>query len=358
MTYNPFNRGEHPVGVRTIELTKEPRSGCKVTVEVWYPATDAYKGKDTDETTFDRFTVAGLTELTQEAVREARIAPEKLPLILYFHGAYGYRREVAHVATHLASRGYIVAAPDFPGDNIADLKLGVENDETLSQPVDVSAVNRPYQASFVLDSLLSDSDFAPFIDVDNIGTFGQSMGGFTSLRLNSIDARPKASLPIAPLYGKNDWVPQLNRIESQLRTDDWNRPVSTLLLAGERDTFVLLPYLRELAEKLREPKRLAILRNAGHFHWALGAEQGHEIFRQSYLSGNITDREVNGRAIGEAMRPFSELAPAWHAADTARALCLAHFDENLKGNSDAQAFLDNNLAETFAARGIDLEVAV
>jgi dienelactone hydrolase len=361
MTYDPFERGEYPVGVRTIELTsEEPRSGRKMTVEVWSPATEEFKGIDTNEATFDRFTVApGLPEMTQEAVRDARIAPGKTPLILYFHGAYGYRRELAHVCTHLASRGYLVAAPDFPGDNIADLKLGAatSDDEKIDTPVDASATNRPSQASFVLDCLLSDSELAPFIDADKIGTFGQSMGGFTSLRLNSVDARPSACVPIAPLYGQNDWVPQLGRIQGQLRVDDWNRPVSTLLLSGELDTFVLLPYMRELAEKLRAPKRLAILRNAGHFHWSAGGEQGHEIFRQSYLSGNIADKEVDGRAMGEAMRPFSELAPAWHAADTARALCLAHFDENLKGNRDAQAFLDNAPAETFAGRGIDLEMA-
>ena len=45
------------------------------------------------------------------------------------------------------------------------------------------------------------------------------------------------------------------------------------------------------------------------------------------IKGETTE-ELAGMA--EAMRPFSELCPAWHAADTARALCLAHFDENLK----------------------------
>ena len=75
MTYDPFNRGERPVGVRTIETTNEPRSGRQVTVEVWYPATAEYRGKDTNESTFDRFTVgAGLPEQSQEAVRDARIA--------------------------------------------------------------------------------------------------------------------------------------------------------------------------------------------------------------------------------------------------------------------------------------------
>lgn len=360
MTYNPFNRGEYPVGVRTIETTKEPRSGRKMTVEIWYPATEEYRGKDTDEATLDRFTTApSLPELAQEAVRDAEIASiGRVPVIMYFHGAYGFRRELSHVAAHLASYGYIVAAPDFPGDNIADLKLGEKRDETVSEPVDKSATDRPHQASFAISSLITDSAFAPFIDSDKIGTFGQSMGGFTVLRLNSIDARPKASVPIAPLYGgKNDFIPQVARIQNELRIDDWHHPVPTLLLAGERDSFIPLAGLREFARRLREPKRFVILRNAGHFHWTGNAEQGHELFRMSYLSGNIADPEIDAKGMAEAMRPFSELCPAQHAADTVRALCLAHFDENLKGNGDASAFLDNNLAESFASRGIELDVA-
>ncbi|HEY8563480.1 MAG TPA: dienelactone hydrolase family protein [Pyrinomonadaceae bacterium] len=359
MTYEPFNRGEYPVGVRTIETSKEPRSGRKTIIEVWYPATEEYRGKDRNAATTDRFNTApGLPEQTQEAVRDAEMASVgRVPLIMYFHGADGYRRELAHVAAHLASRGYVVAAPDFLGDNIADLRLGEKNDETANQPVDKSATDRPHQASFLISSLLENSQFAPFIDSNKIGAFSQSMGGFTALRLNSLDARPKASVAIAPLYGKNDFVPQIARIQIQLRVDDWNRAVPTLLLAGERDSFVLLEGLRRLARELRAPKRLVILRNAGHFHWTANAEQGHEIFRQSYLSGNIADREVDGKGMAEAMRPFAELAPAWHAADTVRALCLAHFDENLKGSREARIFLDNNAAETFAARGIDLEFA-
>ena len=57
------------------------------------------------------------------------------------------------------------------------------------------------------------------------------------------------------------------------------------------------------------------------------------------------------------MRPFTELCPEAHAADTQRALCLAHMDARLKGDLAAAAFLDNDLAGSFAWRGIDLDVA-
>ena len=41
--YDPFARGPFPVGVRTLELA---RGGRSLPVELWYPATDEYAGKD------------------------------------------------------------------------------------------------------------------------------------------------------------------------------------------------------------------------------------------------------------------------------------------------------------------------
>jgi predicted dienelactone hydrolase len=360
MSYDPFKRGNYPVGVCTIETGKEPRSGRSLTVEVWYPATEAYRGKDTAGATMDRFTIGpGLAELIQEAVRDAAIAATvRLPLVVYFHGGYGFRREMANVTAHLASHGYIVAAPDFPGDGIADLQLTEKKDEPQTFAPDESALVRPHQASFVISGLITDSPFASVIDSDKIGTFGLSMGGFTSLGLNSIDARPKATVAIAPLYGENEMVRSMSRTQKQLSVDDWGRKVPTLLLAGGRDSFVLLERLRELSSKLREPKRFVMLPNAGHFHWTTAGEQMHELFRTSFLSGAITDPEFDAKRMAEAMRPFSELAPASHAADTARALSLAHFDENLKGSREAKAFLDGGVKESFAKRGIDLAVEI
>ena len=99
------------------------------------------------------------------------------------------------------------------------------------------------------------------------------------------------------------------RSHRQLRVDDWGRRVPTLLLAGERDSFVLLEQIRELNDKLKKPKQFAILIGAGHFHWPSGGEQMHEMFRASFLNGSITDPEFDALGMAAAMRPFSELAP-------------------------------------------------
>ncbi len=108
MTYNPFINGESPVGVRTIELIGKDNN---YTAEVWYPAADEYRGREA----IDRFKfVDEYPEVTQEATRDAKPAEGKRPLVMYWHGGYGHRREMAAMCVFLASHGFVVSAPDFP----------------------------------------------------------------------------------------------------------------------------------------------------------------------------------------------------------------------------------------------------
>ena len=83
------------------------------------------------------------------------------------------------------------------------------------------------------------------------------------------------------------------------------------------------------------------------------------MLRTMWKSGAfpVADPDIDLAAIAEASRPFSELCRAEHGLDSVRALCLAHMDANLKGSAEARAFLAGDLARSFAARGIDLEVA-
>jgi hypothetical protein len=161
------------------------------------------------------------------------------------------------------------------------------------------------------------------------------------------------------MYGTRSLSPQVRRLDGLLRTDDWARPVSTFVLTGELDPLVIAQDVRLLYENLRTPKHLAVLARGGHLHFADGAEAIHEGFRRGYLSGAFSDPELQGSdgvRLGEAMRPFSELCTEELAGDTARALCLAHMDTHLQDDVQARSFLHGDLAKTFAARGIDLNV--
>ncbi len=350
MSYNPFILGSYPVGVRTVEFSGADNN---YTTEVWYPAANEYRGVEARDT-FKY--VDELPPATQEAVRDAKPADGKRPLIMYWHGGYGHRREMAAMCVFLASHGFAVAAPDFPGDHVTHT-FG-SDPLVAKKTVDESARARPIQGAEIVERIAASTDafISSIIDASQIGSYGMSMGGFTALAVNSESPRMKASVAVCPMTGTRGMIPGIKRLTGLLRTDDWKSDVSTFILTGSEDCFVILDDVRELFVKLGEPKRLAVLNGAGHIHWVDNAEMIHETMRARYAGGEFPDPEIDGPTLAKAMRPFAELCPAEHAQEVMRSITLAQFEANLKESNEAKAFLENDLAETFERRGIDLEV--
>jgi dienelactone hydrolase len=362
MLYNPFARGPHPVGVRTIAVSDESRESRRLEVELWYPASARSRGLDQDEATCDRFTIAPGLGGRQQAVREAQVADGRFPMVLYSHAAASHRRDAALLGPHLASHGYIVAAPDHPGDTMADALADASAPPGTPRhraSDEATIANRPLDSIVVLDRLLGGADplIARSIESSRLGTCGISLGGWTTLRINSLDRRPKASFVAAPSWGDHGPFPQTRLQTSYVRLDDWSRQVPIFLVAGERDMLVMLADLRELHRQLQAPKRFAILKGASHFHWAEGAEALYEGCRAMWEAGAIQVPGVDVVALANATPPFSALCPNWHGTDTLQSLCLAHMDAHLKDMPEAHTFLDHDLSERFAARGIGLDVA-
>jgi dienelactone hydrolase len=346
--------------VRTLPYLDEG-SARQLEFELWYPAAERHRGEDLAAESQDRFAIApGLPTRVQSAVRDAEARAGAHPLFVYCHGGYGDRRECTHLATHLASHGYLVAAQRFAGDSFLDTLPGPDGEQAAmaTTPVDESARRRPRQASAFIDALLA----APLpggltLQVDRIGVGGFSMGGFTALSLNSIDRRPAAVFCLCPMYGKSSSLPQVRRLQALLRLDDWGRPVPTLVLSGELDPMVKAEDMRLLFERLATPKQLVLLAKTGHLHWADGAAETHELYRRNYLSGAFPDPEIDAVALGTAMRPFSELYTEQQSGDAARSLALAHLDAWLRGVSAARDFLASGYRAEFAKRALDAEVS-
>ena len=97
-----------------------------------------------------------------------------LPLIIHSHGILSDRNEFTYVASHLASLGYIVAAPDYP----------LTSGSTEGQANALDVVNQPADISFLIDSILDwpngERPFAAEADPARIGLSGYSLGGLTS----------------------------------------------------------------------------------------------------------------------------------------------------------------------------------
>lgn len=355
MKYDPFPRGPHPVGVRSLDVTDASRSR-PLAVEVWYPADASHAGRDVDEATMDHYDLLpGFPPSRQAAVRDAGIAPGRFPVVVFSHGFGGHRRQSTFLCTHLASHGYVVVAMDHTGNTVLDMAQ-MTMQVMMGQPMPDTGemlagliVDRPVDVSFVLDQLLAGAlgVDASALDEERIGMTGHSFGGWTTLMVTGRDRRVRAALPLAPAGGSSPLPGEALRAALDFA---WGRDVPTLYLAADKDSLLPLEGMRELLGRTEATKALVVLTNSDHMHFCDEVEATHELFRSMPPPGPFED-------VAKGMEPASALVPGTHAYDFNRGLALAHMDAVLRGNADAAAFLAGDLPAAFAARGIRVTVA-
>jgi predicted dienelactone hydrolase len=157
-----------------------PGSPTRVLVtEIWYP------------------TAAG-AEGPGDGLRDATLAQEgaPYPFVVYAHGLGGSHTSGTYLATHLASHGYVVAAPDFPLTRMS-APGGSTAVDVAEQPGDVRFLNSQLLA------LSADPASRLFggVDLQRIGIMGYSTGGLTAYMVafhpTLRDARVRAAASLA-----------------------------------------------------------------------------------------------------------------------------------------------------------------
>ena len=348
MAYDPFERGNFPVGVRTFIWSDPSRGDRPLTVEVWYPATEAHRGQDLSEATRDAYElIPGFPPGWQEAVRDAAPRPGPYPLVVFSHGFGAHRRQSTFLCTHLASHGYVVAAMDHTGNTIVETVQMMMAAQMGGPAPDPAAIlsevipARPVDVSFVIDRLLAGVDGVPTIDAARIGMSGHSFGGWTTLMVAGSDARVRAALPLAPAGG---WTPLPAESLQRALVLDWGRDVPTLYLVAESDTILPLRGMHELYQRTMSPKRMVVLTNADHMHFCDQVEQIHELFRM--MPPPIFDQ------VASAIKPIGELCAPDSAYHFVRGLGLAHMDAHVRALEPAAHFLGGDLVAALRARGV------
>lgn len=207
-------------------FTKDPNDKRKLPITVWYPSASGGGGEPAlyvrhREEFGPNAPVAALASVRTHATVGAPVAPapQKLPVVVYSHGAGWPRFTATFVTEELASHGYVVVAIDHPGlDQTRRFSDGTtfQADTLRAPPPDpkqdplttaqrsadfLNTVDFPVwvaDSRFVLDRIEAlDREPGPFrgrLDLDRIGMLGWSFGGAAAIEMLRIDPRVKAAV--------------------------------------------------------------------------------------------------------------------------------------------------------------------
>lgn len=149
------------IGFRDIAV---PGGDRPLSAVFWYPTDDNGKAEASGENP---------AFVGTPAIRDAALDGKRHPLVMLSHGYGGSWRNLGWLAGELATRGYIVAAPNHPGTTTFD--------RSPTQAVRLS--ERPQDLSRLIDKLLADEHVGAAIDTDRIAAVGHSLGGWTVMAL-------------------------------------------------------------------------------------------------------------------------------------------------------------------------------
>ena len=333
-------RGAYGVGVMTLELVDASRPTAAnrdyagaatrtLVTEVWYPAAP---------------TVAAPEE--KDAAAELSGGP--YPLIVFAHGFSAFRRQSASYAQHLASHGYVVASPDFPGSNIAAAG-GARLYAVLDQPADVS---------FVIDELLGREGESGWplngaIDGETIGMTGHSLGGLTTMLAAYGERRDPRIDAIVPISPPACFLPDGLAEGSSL---------PAMIVGGSKEIIVSPSWIRQAYEIASAPKYYADIIGADHIRFAdldITDDKLPDIVNQASGGTTVDDAGVIIQALGsdgarclQRETSADELIAGDRQRELLRVAATPFFDAYLKHDASAMRFLEETLP---AAEGIRLE---
>lgn len=172
----PLETGGHDVGHRSVETIDDDRKNRSLAVDLWYPAAIESDGPHA-ATEYEL--IPGIRFLSASAREGAPVAPGRHPLVVWSHGRTGMRHNYTLLCEALAARGYVVLAPDHPGDVLFDWLAGRQVDDVTNEHQRLGDVRH------CIDSALAAGGgfgfLAGAVDPSSVSVAGHSYGGLTAL---------------------------------------------------------------------------------------------------------------------------------------------------------------------------------
>jgi predicted dienelactone hydrolase len=283
------------------------------------------------------------------------VSGDKTPVIVFSHGLSSRPEDFAEPLNHLASYGYVIAAPQHIGSDIIYLKEMFEGLHKNIFDRD-EFINRPKDISFVIDELerRNATEFQGRLDLTNVGVGGHSFGGYTALAIAgaTIDfdylqkacERPYGGLNVAILLQCR--ALELPRENYQFRDPRVTavfaaNPVNRFIFGQTGISKIEIPVL--LASGSDDPAAPPIFEQGMPFvwlnnpdkYWMLLEGQAHVNF--SKLDGGIKN------ALDSTLHlslPSQDLISSY-----VKGTSLAFFEVHLRNNADFRPYLQSSYTQ-------------
>jgi dienelactone hydrolase len=294
-------RGPYAVGVTTRTL---PEGGL---VEIWYPADESAAGGTVVYRVRD-FLPPGVSDLitadiddsfTIEATRDAVASTDgPFPIVLYSHGAIGFRLQASHIAEHLASWGIVTASTDHESRNLSSSLAGTRE----GQPI---ATDQVRSMRVYLTTLADDPVLGAALDNDRVALGGISAGGATAAEVAVDD----------DILGYVNYASGLSETVAD---------VPSLFMAGALDRIADPSRSQEAFERAATPSWFWLFEGTGHGGFndscAIGPDDSNliDLADQAGLGAFLDDRIRTLATDGcdEPNRPVEEVWPGINQAAT------------------------------------------
>ncbi|MDA8148565.1 MAG: hypothetical protein M0Z93_07265 [Actinomycetota bacterium] len=231
-------------------------------IQVWYPvAPSAVVGKATYTYTIKSWLPASLADnpvlaklpdaVPTDSYLDAPIDTStaasgdpagKYPVVLFNEGFGSYPQQSTFLTDHLATWGFVVAAPNDPS---TDLEAVLTGKATPSVAADLPYLDAAL-AYLQTQARTPGSRFYHLLDFTKVGVVGHSLGGGAAITMAG-NPLVKTYAALAPAPGS---VPTTHK--------------PGLVMYGTADTIVPPPSVRSLYARLPTPKRLIAIDGAGH----------------------------------------------------------------------------------------------
>ncbi len=102
------------------------------------------------------------------------------PIIVISHGLGLNSSNFRYLGKYLANYGFAVVIPNHPSSDQENVKSLINSNPVIQAH---EFKDRPLDIKYILDQLASDSQFQKRLNFQQVGVFGQSLGGYTALAL-------------------------------------------------------------------------------------------------------------------------------------------------------------------------------